>query len=113
VVPSMLVTSMTLKRFKAAFEPGPIELRPFNVLIGRNGSGKSTVIEALQWIEQSLRDSPNKACDWYFGVRDLCNLRTASGEPYFAIRVSALGAGGARSVSCEDHELGRRRRAPY
>lgn len=51
VVPSMLLTSMTLKRFKAAFEPGPIELRPFNVLIGRNGSGKSTVIEALQWIE--------------------------------------------------------------
>ena len=40
------LAEVRLERFKAAFKPeGPIIFRPFNAFIGRNGAGKSTVIE--------------------------------------------------------------------
>jgi predicted ATPase len=66
------LVEVNLERFKAAFRPSqPIEFRPFNILIGRNGSGKSTVLEALQWIDTALRQDVRQACDPYNGVHDL------------------------------------------
>jgi predicted ATPase len=66
-----------------------IPLSPLSVLIGRNGSGKSTVIEALQWIDTTLRRDANAACDPYRGMRDLINkkavLEKPVGLPYFEI----------------------------
>jgi predicted ATPase len=74
--PPRLLAEVTMERFKAAFKPGPIQLQPFNVLIGRNGSGKSTRIEALQWLDTTIRRDAREASDRYFGVRDLVNLRS-------------------------------------
>lgn len=76
--PTPLLSEVKLEHFKAAFEPEPIRLQRFNVLIGRNGSGKSTLLEALQWLDTTLRRDAREACDRYFGVRDLINLRAGS-----------------------------------
>lgn len=73
--PEFALQSVKLQRFKAAFDPEPIELRPLSVLIGRNGSGKSTLLEALQWLDTAMRFDARVASDRYFGVRDLINLR--------------------------------------
>lgn len=79
----LILTEVKLERFKAAFQPGPIALRPFNVVIGRNGSGKSTLLEALQWLDGTIRRDAREASDRYAGVGDLINLR--SQDPYFKL----------------------------
>jgi len=79
------LSSVKLERFKAAFQPAPIELDDFNVVIGRNGSGKSTLLEALQWLDTTIRRDAREACDRYFGVRDLVNLRSQSNVAFFEI----------------------------
>jgi len=55
------------------------------VLIGRNGTGKSTVLEALQWIDQTLRRDAREACDKYFGIADLINLRSQTKNQFFEL----------------------------
>jgi predicted ATPase len=80
--------SVKLERFKAAFKPAPIKLDDFNVVIGRNGSGKSTLLEALQWLDTSIRRDAREACDRYFGVGDLINLRSQSVVPFFELSLA-------------------------
>ncbi len=85
-LPSMLVLrSVSLHRFKAAFDPPAVELGPFSLLIGRNGSGKSTVLEALQWIDTTLRRDAREATERYRGVLDVVNLRSQVNVPYFGV----------------------------
>lgn len=81
----MLLRSVSLERFKAAFRPPPIPLSPFTVVIGRNGSGKSTLLEALQWIDKTMRQDARDACDRYFGIHDLINLRSQTQTQFFEI----------------------------
>ena len=83
--PALLLSSVRLERFKAAFATGDVELHPFTVLIGRNGSGKSTLLEALQWIDTSVRFDARRACERYYGIRDLVNLRSRTSPPYFQL----------------------------
>lgn len=52
------ITQVSLHRFKAAYALENVPLRPFNVIIGRNGTGKSTLLEALQWIDTAVRHTP-------------------------------------------------------
>lgn len=92
---------MKLQRFKAAFQPDPISLEPFQVIIGRNGSGKSTLLEALQWLDRTLRQDARAACDRYFGIHDLINVRSRADVPYFEIRLDweDLTATGPRTLT--------------
>lgn len=78
--------SVKLERFKAAFKPQPVEIRKMTVLIGRNSSGKSTLLEALQWVDATLRRDAVEACRRYFGVHDLLNLRSQALPAYFVIK---------------------------
>lgn len=68
--------SVRLERFKAAFRPEPLPISPFTVIVGRNGSGKSTVLEALQWLDLALRQDAVQACERYSGIHDLLNIRS-------------------------------------
>lgn len=77
-----LLQSVELQRFKAAFQTGPIELRPFTVLIGRNGSGKSTLLEAMQWIDTALRYDTQLACERYAPIADIINLRAETRQSF-------------------------------
>lgn len=81
----MELSNVSLHRFKAAFEPPPAQFGRFTLLIGRNGSGKSTVLEALQWIDTTLRRDAREACERYRGMLDLVNLRSQYRTPWFAI----------------------------
>lgn len=84
-IPRATLTSVKLERFKAAFKPDPVELHPFTVIVGRNGSGKSTFLEALQWVDVTMRRDAGAACDRYLGIKDLLNLRSAATPGYFSI----------------------------
>lgn len=85
--PDLLLSSVRLERFKAAFEPNKVELHPFTILTGKNGSGKSTLLEALQWIDTTVRFDARRACERYYGIRDLVNLRSRASPAFFQLTV--------------------------
>jgi predicted ATPase len=68
------LTALTMRGFKAVKDSGPVPLRPFNVIIGRNGSGKSSLIEALQWIDTALRSTVPTASDRFRGLTHLLHV---------------------------------------
>jgi len=49
-------TSVRIQNFKAIQDTTLSDLRPFNVIVGTNGSGKSSVLQALHWVLQSGRN---------------------------------------------------------
>lgn len=49
-----MLSQIRIRGFKAVKDSGSLALTPLTVLIGRNGAGKSSIIEALQWIQESL-----------------------------------------------------------
>ena len=57
----MKIQSIKVKNFKAISEANLLGLSQFNVLVGANGSGKSSVLQALHWIFQSGRNPKVKA----------------------------------------------------
>jgi predicted ATPase len=86
--------SVQLERFKAAFRPGPLSISPFTVIIGRNGSGKSTVLEALQWLDLTMRQDAVRACERYSGIHDLLNIRSrGQNTRYFKLILNWTTAG--------------------
>jgi len=86
--PQFFLESVTLERFKAAFRPAPLSISPFTVIIGRNGSGKSTVLEALQWLDIAMRQDAIRACDRYSGIHDLLNIRSRGKTRYFKLALN-------------------------
>lgn len=51
----MFLQEVTIQNFKA-IENAKLELADFNVIVGANGSGKSSVLQALHWVFQSGRN---------------------------------------------------------
>ncbi len=51
-----MITGIVIENFKSIRERVEIELRPITLLFGANGAGKSTIVEALELIEQLLLD---------------------------------------------------------
>ena len=51
----MKINEITIKNFKAV-EDTTLNITDFNVLVGTNGSGKSSVLQALHWVLQSGRN---------------------------------------------------------
>ncbi|MGA2704858.1 MAG: AAA family ATPase [Isosphaeraceae bacterium] len=98
------LAEVRLERFKAAFKTTkPITFRPFNVIIGRNGAGKSTVLEALQWIDTALRSDVIQACRRYNGVHDVINHQATGSERHF--KVSLKWACDSEEGSTVDYSL--------
>ena len=57
-----MIKTIRLRNFKAFVDSGPIELRPLTVLAGSNSVGKSSILQSLLLLKQSL-DSPEASVD--------------------------------------------------
>jgi predicted ATPase len=51
---ALTLTRARLDGFKAVKSSGDIDLSPLTLFIGRNGSGKSSFVEALQWLQDAF-----------------------------------------------------------
>lgn len=61
----LALESVHIKNFKAIADSGPIKLGPLTVLIGENGSGKSSLIEALATLQQIvIEDLDHAMAPW-------------------------------------------------
>ena len=64
--PRMRLKRLSIQGFKAVKASGYVDLEPLTLFIGRNGSGKSSLVEALQWMQDAYFDGLLKATDSRF-----------------------------------------------
>lgn len=84
-----LLKSVRIRNFKAIRDSGVLKLRPFTVLIGNNGSGKSSLLEALENYQAIIRDGVHTAMLPWKGFEHIRNFgaegkkwRTKEGREY-------------------------------
>jgi predicted ATPase len=65
-VPRLRLKRLSVRGFKAVKSSGYIDLAPLTLFIGRNGSGKSSLIEALQWMQDAYFDGLIKSTEGRF-----------------------------------------------
>jgi predicted ATPase len=67
--------AVTVERFKSFAQSTRIELAPLTIILGRNNSGKSTLIQSLLLLKQTLRDLNPEVMLRLDGTVDAFNLR--------------------------------------
>jgi len=65
--------SIHLRNFKAIQDSGPISLTPLTVLIGNNGSGKSSVVEGLETLQAVVEVGLDRAMQRWLGFEFIVN----------------------------------------
>lgn len=73
----LALQSVRVKNFKAIQESGEIKLTPLTVLIGSNGSGKSSLIEALETYQSIIATDLNSAFQRWRGFHYVLNQAVA------------------------------------
>ena len=54
-----MITRIGIRNFKACRDTGSISVGALNVLTGVNGRGKSTLMQSILLLSQSMRESDN------------------------------------------------------
>lgn len=67
----MLIKSVSLENFKAVRRSGVVRLKPLTVLIGHNGSGKSSLLEALDTYRQIVFNGAAAAMENWQGFEHI------------------------------------------
>jgi len=84
-VPGPFLRQIAVRSFRS-IETCNIALRPLTVLVGRNGSGKSNLLDALRFVTDSLQTSIDHALKSRGGIGDV--RRRSTGHPAnFAIKL--------------------------
>ncbi len=73
--------SVAIENFKAVHRSGPVALTPLTVFIGNNGSGKSSLIEALETYRAIVLDGLDAALGRWGGFDHVENHRAARRPP--------------------------------
>src|SRR5262249_14945182 len=71
------LTKVRVQGFKAIVDTKSLELKPLTVFLGRNGSGKSSLLESVQWLQECLRTGIQPATrNRGFEIERLINVRS-------------------------------------
>lgn len=68
-----MLKKIGVKNFKVIKDSGLLELKPLTVLIGRNSSGKSSLIETLDWLGQAIDNGAEAATERFQRIGDVIN----------------------------------------
>jgi predicted ATPase len=77
---SFFLRSMAIENFKAVRRSGTVKLTPLTVFIGNNGSGKSSLIEALETYRAIVLAGLDVAMERWHGMDHVLNRRSATGR---------------------------------
>ena len=72
------INRLQIRNFKAIRNSGGLKLTPLTVLVGNNGSGKSSVIEALETLQTFVGEDLAAAMQMWKGLE---HIRNMSGRP--------------------------------
>lgn len=75
-----MITQIKISNFKVIADSGLLPLRQFMVLIGRNGSGKSSIIEALDWLGLALSQDAEAATEGFQRMSDIIRFWTEDND---------------------------------
>jgi predicted ATPase len=101
VMKRLALDSIRIRNFKAIEDSGRIKLTPLTVLIGENGSGKSSLIEALETLQTVVIENLDDAMRPWKGFNEIWHkgsptipppLRSARAQLPKATRVSEAAA---------------------
>lgn len=73
-----MIVSYGVKNLRAIIDTGDISLKKINVIVGRNSSGKSTVLRALPLLRQSVEQATKGPVLWYGRLVDFGNFKNAA-----------------------------------
>lgn len=83
----MLKTIRTTN-FKVIADSSNVPLRPLTVLIGRNASGKSSLVESLDWLGRAVDGGAEHATEPFRRIRDVINHWSLRSERAFSVSLS-------------------------
>ena len=67
--------TLRLRNIRSLADTGDLELKPITLLLGRNSSGKSTVLRTIPLLTQSIRTRSNAPVLWYGDLVDFGSAR--------------------------------------
>ncbi|RCJ29561.1 hypothetical protein A6769_35510 [Nostoc punctiforme NIES-2108] len=73
-----MLKKIGVTNFKVIKDSGLLELKPLTVLIGRNSSGKSSLIETLDWLGQAIDNGADAATERFQRIGDVINGWTSA-----------------------------------
>ncbi len=76
----LALKSFRLKNFKAVRDSGVVKFTPLTVLIGDNGSGKSSLVEGLQTYQKIVTDGLDEAMNEWRGYENIRHGAVSSSE---------------------------------
>jgi len=82
-----VLKSVQIKNFKIIEDSSQLSLQPFTVLIGRNGSGKSSIVESLDWLGQAAYSGAMSATEPFQRIRDIVRDWEPDASPNFRIEL--------------------------
>ena len=102
----MALQSVRVRNFKAIIDSRTVRLGPLTVFIGHNGSGKSSLIEALETYQSIIADGLDVAMQRWLGIEHVRHLgadaKERAGKPLNAIAFDLnIGASVRKSTRVE------------
>lgn len=89
--PRVRIEELRLSGFRA-FENARLTLDDLTVLVGRNGSGKSTIIDAFEFLREALTDSLENALERRGGIQALLHKGPKTGKSLsIAVKLRVFG----------------------
>ncbi len=68
-----ILNRLRIRNFKAIHDSGSLRLTPLTVLIGNNGSGKSSLVEALETLQRCVDENIDAALQMWRGIEHVRN----------------------------------------
>jgi predicted ATPase len=94
------ITSLRVRNFKSFADSGDIPLAPLTVVFGRNNTGKSSILQSLLLLRQTL-DTPG-----YGGRLNLVGPQYAAGSYADIVHKHSMAEHAAFEISVQDEERG-------
>ena len=82
-----MLKQIQVKNFKVIKDSSLLDLQPLTVLIGRNGSGKSSLIEALDWIGLAVAEGAEVATEPFQNINNVLSGWRTKKSPNLSIKL--------------------------